>query len=78
MVDGGMKTNGRGATEHLRERLSSLALERDRERAQLTDQIEDLRRRLDAEAARLLSKRPVKMRKRRRAGCVKRSSQWLA
>jgi excisionase family DNA binding protein len=36
--------------QHLRERLSSLALERDRERVQLTDQIEDLRRRLDTEA----------------------------
>lgn len=36
--------------QHLRERLSSLAVERDRERAQLTDQIDDLRRRLDTEA----------------------------
>lgn len=33
--------------QHLRERLSSLELEREREREQLTDQIEDLRRRLD-------------------------------
>ena len=34
----------------LRERLSLLTDERERERQQLTDQIEDLRRRLDAEA----------------------------
>ena len=33
--------------QHLRERLSSVELERQREREQLTDQIEDLRRRLD-------------------------------
>ena len=33
--------------QHLRERLSSLELEREREREQLSDQIEDLRRRLD-------------------------------
>jgi hypothetical protein len=36
-----------GELQHLRERLSSLELEREREREQLTDQIEDLRRRLD-------------------------------
>jgi septal ring factor EnvC (AmiA/AmiB activator) len=36
-----------GELQHLRERLSSVELERDREREQLTDQIEDLRRRLD-------------------------------
>jgi excisionase family DNA binding protein len=35
--------------QHLRERLSSLELERAREREQLSDQIEDLRRRLDTE-----------------------------
>ena len=34
----------------LRERLALLTAEREREREQLTDQIEDLRRRLDAEA----------------------------
>ena len=34
----------------LRERLALLTVEREREREQLTDQIEDLRRRLDAEA----------------------------
>lgn len=34
----------------LRERLALLAAERERERAQLTDQIQDLRRRLDGEA----------------------------
>jgi hypothetical protein len=33
--------------QHLREQLSSLKLEREREREQLTDQIEDLRSRLD-------------------------------
>jgi hypothetical protein len=33
--------------QHLREQLSSLKLERDREREQLTDQIENLRRLLD-------------------------------
>src|SRR5262245_34362220 len=32
--------------QHLREQLSALALERDRERGQLSEQIEDLRRRL--------------------------------
>ena len=36
-----------GELQHLRERLSSLELERGREREQLTEQIEDLRRRLD-------------------------------
>jgi excisionase family DNA binding protein len=36
--------------QHLRERLSSLDIERQRERDQLTDHIEDLRRRLDSEA----------------------------
>jgi hypothetical protein len=36
-----------GELQQLRERLTSLELEREREREQLSDQIEDLRRRLD-------------------------------
>ena len=39
-----------GELSRLREQLALLSAERDRERQQLTDQIEDLRQRLDAEA----------------------------
>jgi excisionase family DNA binding protein len=39
-----------GELSRLREQLALLSAERDRERQQLTDQIEDLRHRLDAEA----------------------------
>jgi excisionase family DNA binding protein len=44
------ETEGLGAVlQHLRERLSSVELEREREREQLSGQIDDLRRRLDVE-----------------------------
>lgn len=47
-VNFGAGTGGlEGELQHLRERLSSLELEREREREQLTEQIEDLRSRLD-------------------------------
>jgi excisionase family DNA binding protein len=45
-----------GELSRLREQLALLSAERDRERQQLTDQIEDLRQRLDAEAEARLQK----------------------
>lgn len=52
-VEGETRSGNRLVAEQvgvLRERLALLTDERERERQQLTDQIEDLRRRLDAEA----------------------------